>query len=113
MQIIDLLNSFLIADVKPSHVKLLASKVINSDHKHYLHDALYIFAENANATQHNLERLQSVNEIAQELSLKHILYTLLSIFAFLFLVKNYKMSNITPNTPSKSKLQEIGYMQNV
>lgn len=59
-QLIDLLNSVRIADVKPSEIELLASKVINLDHKHYLHNALHIFAENASAWQQDLERLQSV-----------------------------------------------------
>lgn len=48
------------ADVKPSEIELLASKVINLDHKHYLHNVLHTFAENASAWQQDLERLQSV-----------------------------------------------------
>ena len=59
-QFIDLLNSVHIADVKPSDVELLASRVINSDHTDYLHDALHIFAEDENARQLCLEGLQSV-----------------------------------------------------
>ena len=59
-QVIDLLNSVRIADVKLFNVDLLASRVIHSDHKTYPHDALHIFAENANAKQHNFDRLQSI-----------------------------------------------------
>ena len=60
LQPVDLLNSVPNEAVKPSDVELLASRVINSDQKNYPRDALHIFAENSNAKQRNLGRLQSV-----------------------------------------------------
>ena len=60
-QLIDLLNNVRTADVQPSDIKLLESRVVQPGSKEYPHDALHIFAENASAKAHNLEMLESTD----------------------------------------------------
>ena len=55
----DLLNCVRVAEVRPHDIELLEARVIQSDHKDYPHNALHIFAENANASRYNLDRFQS------------------------------------------------------
>ena len=54
-QLIDLSNHVRVADIKPTDIELLESRVIQPSNDQYPHDALHIFAENENANQHNLE----------------------------------------------------------
>ena len=58
-QLIDLLNNVRTADIQPNDIDILKSRVIEPDTDNYPHDALHIFAENANAKRHNFEMLQS------------------------------------------------------
>ena len=58
-QLIDLLNNVRTGDIRPDNINLLKSRVVQPGTEDYPHNALHIFAENANASRHNDKMLES------------------------------------------------------
>ena len=58
-QLIDLLNDIRTGDVQPDNINILKSRVIQPGVEDYPHNAVYVFAKNANADRHNDKMLDS------------------------------------------------------